>query len=93
MGLTIKNDEIERLATELAGMTGETKTQAIRESLRERRDRLALRVTPEARRLRLRRFLEREVWAAIPADQLGKAPDKAEREEILGYGPQGVRVP
>ncbi len=90
MGLTIKNDEVERLATELAVMTGETKTQAVRESLRERRDRLALRVTPGARRLRLRRFLEREVWAAIPADQLGREPDKAEREEILGYGPQGV---
>ena len=90
MGLTIKNGEVERLATEVAAMTGESKTQAIRESLRERRERLALRVTPEARRLRLRRFLEREVWAAIPADQLGRAPDKAEREKILGYGPDGV---
>ena len=90
MGLTIKNDEVERLAAEVAEMTGENKTQAIRESLRERRDRLALRVTPDARRRRLRRFLEREVWAAIPSDQLGKAPDKAEREHILGYGPEGV---
>lgn len=90
MGLTIKNDEVERLAAEVADMTGENKTQAIRESLRERRDRLALRVTPDARRRRLRRFLEREVWAAIPADQLGAAPDKAEREQILGYGPGGV---
>jgi antitoxin VapB len=82
--LTIKSDEVERLAAEVAEMTGENK------SLRERRDRLALRVTPEARRRRLRRFLEREVWATIPADQLGKAPDKAEREQILGYGPRGV---
>jgi antitoxin VapB len=90
VGLTIKSDEVERLAAEVAEMTGENKTQAIRESLRERRDRLALRVTPEARRRRLRRFLEREVWATIPADQLGRAPDKAEREEILGYGPRGV---
>jgi antitoxin VapB len=90
MGLTIKNDETERLAAEVAEMAGETKTQAIRQALRERRDRLALQVTPDARRKRLRRFLEREVWAVIPAEQLGTAPDKAEREQILGYGPHGV---
>jgi antitoxin VapB len=90
MGLTIKNDETERLAEQVAQMAGESKTQAIRQALRERRDRLAFRVTPEARRRHLRRFLEREVWAAVPADQLGRAPDKAERERILGYGPQGV---
>ena len=90
VGLTIKNDETERLAEQVAEMAGESKTQAIRQSLRERRDRLALRVTPEARRRHLRRFLEREVWAAIPAEQLGKAPDRAERERILGYWPQGV---
>jgi len=90
VGLTIKNDEVERLAAEVAAMTGESKTQAIRESLRQRRDRLSLRISPEARRRRLRRFLEREVWAAIPADQLGTAPDKAERERILGYGSDGV---
>ena len=90
MGLTIKNEEVERLIAEVAGMTGESKTQAIREALRERRDRLALRIAPEARRRRLVRFLEREVWAGIPPDMLGKAPTKAEREQILGYGPDGV---
>lgn len=90
MGLTIKNDETEQLAAEVAAMTGESKTQAIRQALRERRDRLALRITPDARRTHLRRFLEREVWATIPRDQLGKAPSKAEREQILGYGPGGV---
>jgi len=90
MGLTIKNDETERLAEQVAEMAGESKTQAIRQALRERRDRLALRVTPDARRRHLRRFLEREVWAAVPAEQLGRAPEKGERERILGYGPQGV---
>jgi antitoxin VapB len=90
MGLTIKNDEAERLAAEVAELAGESKTQAIRQSLRERRDRLALRVTPGARRRHARQFLEREVWAAIPPDQLGRRPDKAEREQILGYGPRGV---
>ncbi len=90
MGLTIKNDETERLVNEVAVMTGETKTQAIRQAMRERRDRLALRIAPEARRRHLRRFLEREVWAVIPPEQLGHGPDKAERERILGYGPDGV---
>jgi len=90
MGLTIKNDETERLAAEVAKMAGESKTQAIRQSLREQRDRLTLQVTPAARRRRLHRFLENEVWAVIPVEQLGKAPDKAERERILGYGPHGV---
>ena len=44
----------------------------------------------EARDRRLRAFLEREVWARVPADQLSGAPDRAEREVILGYGDDGV---
>ena len=31
-----------------------------------------------------------EVWARIPDDQIGRAPDKTEREAILGYGPEGA---
>ena len=90
MALNIKNLEVEQLAAEIARLTGESKTEAIRQALLERRQRLAQRIAPEARRARLRSFLEREVWARVPADQLGKAPDRAERERILGYGPGGV---
>jgi antitoxin VapB len=36
MGLNIKNEEAERLARELAAITGETLTAAITEALRER---------------------------------------------------------
>jgi antitoxin VapB len=43
MGLNIKNDEVERLASEIARKTGETKTEVIRKALLERRDRLGLR--------------------------------------------------
>lgn len=90
MALNIKNPDVERLVNEVAQLTGESKTEAIRQALLERRGRLRQRVTPEALRSRLSSFLEREVWARIPATQLGQAPDREERERILGYGPRGV---
>jgi antitoxin VapB len=40
VALNIKNQEVERLAAEVAKMTGETKTEAIRRALGERRQRL-----------------------------------------------------
>jgi antitoxin VapB len=90
MALNIKNPDVERLANEVAQLTGESKTEAIRQALLERRGRLRQRVTAEARRSRLESFLEREVWARIPAEQVGHAPDRLERERILGYGMHGV---
>ena len=33
MALNLKNDEVERLATEVARLTGESKTEAIRQAL------------------------------------------------------------
>ena len=90
MALNIKNSEVERLAAEIARITGETKTEAIRRALAERSARLSFRITEQSRSLRVRRFLEREVWSRVPADQLGRAPDREERESILGYGEEGV---
>lgn len=90
MALNIKNAEVERLAAEIARLTGETKTEAIRRALVERRVRLRSRIADESRADRIQRFLEREIWSRIPPDQLGKAPDRAERERILGYGEEGV---
>lgn len=90
MALNIKNPEVESLASELADLTGESKTEAIRRALLERKGRLRLRVTKAARRDLTRRFLEREVWSRIPEDQLGRAPTKEEREAILGLGEAGV---
>lgn len=90
MALNIKNADVERLVEEIARLTGESKTEAIRQALLERRGRLRERVTVQARRSRLESFLEREVWSRVPADQVGRAPDRAERERILGYGPEGV---
>lgn len=90
MALNIKNPEVDRLVAEVAELTGETKTEAVRQALLERRARLRMRVTEEGSRRRIRRFLEREVWSRVPEEQMGRAPDRAERERILGYGDEGV---
>ncbi|NNF27875.1 MAG: type II toxin-antitoxin system VapB family antitoxin [Gemmatimonadetes bacterium] len=90
MGLNIKNDEVERLVEEVAGMTGESKTEAVRMALLERRRRLRLDRVEGLRTDRLEDFLAHEIWPRVPADQLGRIPSKAEREEILGYGGDGI---
>lgn len=90
MALNIKNAETERLAAEVAALTGESKTQAVTTALRERRDRLSARESVEERSRRLHRFFEEEIWSQIPPELLGRPPlTKAEREEILGIGPEG----
>lgn len=91
MALNIKNEEAERLAAEVAELAGESKTGAVKEALRERRDRLELeRVGKEKRRQDLLRFMETEIWPQIPEELRGRPPmSKAEKEEILGYGPEG----
>jgi antitoxin VapB len=92
MALNIKDQETEKLAAEVAELTGDSKTGAVREALRQQRERLELqRGGKEKRRRDLRRFLETEIWPQIPEELRGKPPmTKAEKEEILGYGPGGV---
>jgi antitoxin VapB len=91
MALNIKNPEAERLAAEVAALAGETKTQAIAVALRERLERLRAQESREDRAARIRSVLEEEIWALIPPEVLDQPPmTKAEREEILGYGPEGV---
>jgi antitoxin VapB len=90
MALNIKDQETEKLAAEVAELTGESKTGAVREALRQRRDRLELeRGGKQGRRTNLLRFMEAEIWPLIPEEERGKSMTKAEREEILGYGPEG----
>ncbi|HKK91903.1 MAG TPA: type II toxin-antitoxin system VapB family antitoxin [Longimicrobiales bacterium] len=88
MPLNIKNPEVERLVSEVAELTGESKTEAVRRAMDDRLRRLRLRIDERARTDRLERFLKREVWSRIPDG--ARAPSKAEREEILGYGDAGV---
>ncbi len=89
MPLNIKDPVTERLAAEVALLTGETKTGAIRRSLLERKDRLSLRILQLDREAVLRRFLEDEVWPLLPATR-GRKLTKKQREAILGFGPEGV---
>ena len=90
MALNIKNPEAERLAAEVAEMAGETKTEAIKKALKERKERLSLHSKSENRVARWRKFLEEEVWPAVPPGERGRVLSKREEEEILGYGPDGV---
>ncbi|HVV91391.1 MAG TPA: type II toxin-antitoxin system VapB family antitoxin [Solirubrobacterales bacterium] len=92
MALNIKDKETEALVAEIASLTGETKTGAVRQAARERLERLQRRAgrrkrSPEE----LQRWLETEIWSQIPDELLNRPPmTKAEREELLGYGPDGV---
>lgn len=90
MALNIKNPEVERLAAEIAELTGESKTEAIRRALEERRGRIRLRRSPKDRTEEDLRWLEREVWSKLPRGLRGRSISKADRERALGYGKDGV---
>lgn len=89
MALNIKNPKVERLAADVAALTGESKTEAIRKALEERKTRLSL-GGAQSQRERWLEFLEREVWPTIPPEQLGRTLTREEEDDILGYGPEGV---
>jgi antitoxin VapB len=88
MALNIKDEEAVRLAGEVARLAGESKTRAVKVALDERRERLTL--ARGDRGAELRRFLEQEVWTQVPREALGRPLSRAERETVLGYGPEGV---
>lgn len=81
MALSIKNDEADRLARELAGATGETLTVAVVTALRERLQRERGRRAPGVAE-RLRRL----------ADDVSSLPvlDERSAEQIVGYDGRGV---
>lgn len=89
MALNIKNREVERLVTELAEITGESKTEAIRRALAERRSRLALHVAVRTHD-DLVEVLEREIWSKVPKRLRGKRLTRRAWERIVGYGPEGA---
>lgn len=90
MALNIKNADVEKLAGEVAALARETKTQAIRRALEERKANLEVRGVRPDRRARLERFLASEVWSQVPAELVGKRLSRAEEDRILGYGMDGV---
>ena len=90
MALNVKNPEVERLAEEVARLAGETKTEAIRRALAERRRRLVYRQRADHPATRVRDFLEHEVWPEVPEAERGKRLTQREEDELLGYGEAGA---
>lgn len=90
MALNIKDPETERLAGEVAALTGESKTGAIRQALTERKRRLLLARGEASRGDRMVGVLERRLWPRLPAGVRGVALSKEREEAILGYGPDGA---
>jgi antitoxin VapB len=82
MALNIRNSETEKLAEELAKLTGETKTEAVTQALRDRLARL--------RRERTRRRLADELDEI--AQHCAQLPvlDSRTPDEILGYDEYGL---
>jgi antitoxin VapB len=82
MALNIRSPEVEALATELARLTGETKTEAVTKAVRDRLERV--------KRGRHRRSLADELdrigrlCAALPV------LDPRQPDEILGYDEHGL---
>lgn len=84
MALNIKNKEVEELASELARLTGESKTEAIRRALLERKAKLSRQRTSKGRQI-----LEREIWTQIPEEFLGKGVAYQDHSDIMGWGSKG----
>ena len=90
MALNIKNPEVVQLTAEVARLAGETKTEAIRQALIERKVRLQAGGGRLNRKESLLQFLERDVWPNIPPGELGRVLTREEEDDILGFGPDGV---
>lgn len=90
MALNLKNPEVERLADEVARLAGETKTEAVRRALAERRQRLIYRQGADRPAQRVRAFLETEVWPEVPSAERGRRLTRAEEDRLLGYGEFGA---
>ena len=76
MALNIKNAEVERLASEVAEIANETKTEAIKKALAERRERLSYQLGAVDRGELLHDLLQNEIWPMIPKALLGRALDE-----------------
>ncbi|MEM7802260.1 MAG: type II toxin-antitoxin system VapB family antitoxin [Chloroflexota bacterium] len=90
MALNIKNQMVEKLLDEVVSLTGESKTEAVRKALEERRQRLAYQRNLRNKNQYLLSFLEDEIWSNIPKTLLGKSISKEEEDILLGYGDDGV---
>lgn len=84
MALSIRDPETDRLARELAALTGETMTAAIRTALQERLDR------ERGRRQRRSEREIREILEIVERFQSLPVLDDRSADEILGYDEDGL---
>jgi antitoxin VapB len=82
MALSIKNDETERLARQVARETGESLTEAIQKALQERWERLKARRRNQVLAVQVEDLLRR-------VDTLPTLDFRSE-DEILGYDEHGM---
>lgn len=90
MALNIKDPQTEQLAREVAALTGDSLTGAVRIALIERKTRLVLARGANDRHRRLMALLEERVWPELPPGVRGSTLTRAQEDAILGYGPDGV---
>lgn len=81
MALNIKDPETDRLARELAGLTGESITVALRQAIEQR---LAV--------LRQQRRPAQDLTEIIQRGRARATVDQRSEDEILGYGVDGLPV-
>lgn len=82
MPLNIRNKQAEELADALAKLTGETKTEAVIQALRERLERV--------RRVRAKRRLADELDSIAIHCAAHPVRDARSADEILGYDAGGI---
>ncbi len=82
MPLNIRNEQAEELASTLAKLTGETKTEAVTQALRERLERV--------RRARAKRRLADELDEIALHCAAIRVRDERSGEEIIGYDEHGL---
>ena len=90
MPMSIKNPEVERLAEELSRITKSSKTEVIRQALREKKERLEV-AGSAAHRQRLLAFLQNRVWPKLPKGA-SRRWTREKEERLVGYGKHGERV-
>lgn len=82
MPLNIRNKQTEQLATALAKLTGETKTEAVTQALRERLER--------TRRTRTKRRLRDEIAQIAARCAALPVLDARHADDIIGYDRHGI---
>jgi len=85
MALKLDDPEVDALVTEVARLAGESTTEAVRQSLLERKARL---ISAPLKRSERAADILREIRSRIPPELMGKRMTREEEDEILGFGPK-----